>query len=362
MSRNVVIIGGVAAGASCAARLRRLDEQAEITLVERGPDISFATCGLPYHLGKVIPDRADLLVQTAEEFGRRFRVRVLTRTEAVAIDRAKYQVQLREVESGETQVLSYQALVLAPGAEPVRPAVPGVELPGVFTLRNIPDVDRIMAALEGGRARRAVVVGAGFIGLEVAENLVLRGVQVTLVDQAPQVLPPLDSEMAAPMAQELVSRGVELRLGAALKGVRSAEGRLAVDLGTSETFPADLVVLAAGVRPEAKLAQAAGIVLDPHGGIEVDRQMRTSDPAVFAVGDVAEVFDRSTLQSGRVQLAGPANRQGRLVADVIAGRNVRYSVQTPLTTAQPIGRNQIGRLNRLAQHEAIAPPLQSCPV
>jgi len=301
-----------------------MDEQAQITLVERGPYISFANCGLPYHIGKVIPERESLLVQKAEGFSQRFGVTVLTRTEAVAIDPAKKTVTLRKVESGEETVEPYDELVLSPGAEPIRPPLPGVDLPGVHVLRNIPDLDRIVAQLEQGSVREAVVGGAGFIGLEVAENLAHRGVKVTVVELAAQVMPLFDAEMAAPLAHELALHGVEVRLGSGLQAVRKTNGRLTVDIATGEAVPADLVVLAIGVKPETTLAKQAGLKLGPQGGIQVDRQMRTSDPHIYAVGDAVEVFDRNSSQFARVPLAGPANRQGRLVADVIAGREARY--------------------------------------
>jgi NADPH-dependent 2,4-dienoyl-CoA reductase/sulfur reductase-like enzyme/peroxiredoxin family protein/rhodanese-related sulfurtransferase/TusA-related sulfurtransferase len=324
LSKKVIVVGGVAGGASCVARLRRLDEQAEITLVERGPHVSYANCGLPYHLGGVIPSRDSLFVQTPEGIAKRFNVSVKVRTEAVRIDREKHTVLLRDLESGQEREEAYDALVLSPGAEPIKPPVEGNDLPGVFVLRNVPDLDRIMGFLTDRKPRKAVVVGAGYVGVEVAENLVHRGLAVTLVERLEQVVPFLDVEMSAFLANELSLHGVGLRIGNGLRSISALPQGLKVSLGSGESLEADLVILAVGVKPETKLAREAGLELGPSGAIKVDAQLRTSDPSIYAVGDAVEVLERSSGKVCRLPLAGPANRQGRLVADVIAGRDVSY--------------------------------------
>jgi NADPH-dependent 2,4-dienoyl-CoA reductase/sulfur reductase-like enzyme/rhodanese-related sulfurtransferase len=323
-AKRVLIVGGVAGGASCAARLRRLDERCEIVVFDRGPYVSFANCGLPYYVGDVIADERRLLVASSELFRRRFAVAVHTETEALRIDRSARALRVRELRSGAERDERYDALVLAPGAAPIRPPLPGVDLPGVFVLRSIPDSRRIRERLEAG-ARRAVVVGGGFIGLEMAENLLHRGLEVTLLEKLPQIMPPFDPEMAAPLARHLAAKGVALRLGDGLAGVEAAAGgSLAVLAESGARLPADLVMLAIGVRPETGLARDAGLALGPRGGIAVDERMRTSDPHVWAVGDAVEVRDVVTGQEAIVPLAGPANRQGRVAADSIAGRATRF--------------------------------------
>jgi NADPH-dependent 2,4-dienoyl-CoA reductase/sulfur reductase-like enzyme/rhodanese-related sulfurtransferase len=323
--RRVLIVGGVAGGASCAARLRRLDESAAITLLDRGPHVSFANCGLPYHVGDVITDERALLVASPELFRQRFNVEVRTETEVLAVDRAARALTVRDLRTGATRTEPYDVLVLSPGAAPIRPALPGVDLPGVFAVRSIPDTRRIRARIEERGARRAVVVGGGFIGLEMAENLVHRGLTVAIVEKLPQVMPPLDPEMAAPVMWHLARRGVDLHLGDGLARIEAeSDGGLAVVAESGARIPADLVILAVGVRPEVELARAAGLALGARGGIAVDEQMRTSDPHIWAVGDAVEVHDVLTGQETTLPLAGPANRQGRLAAESIAGRPGRF--------------------------------------
>ena len=323
-AKRVLIVGGVAGGASCAARLRRLDEGCDITVFDRGPYVSFANCGLPYYVGDVIADERKLLVASSELFRRRFAVQVRTETEVVRIDRAAGAIRVRELGRGAERDERYDALVLAPGAAPIRPPLPGVDLPGIFVLRSIPDSRRIRERLEAG-ARRAVVVGGGFIGLEMAENLLHRGLEVTLLEKLPQLMPPFDPEMAAPLARHLAAKGVTLRLGDGLAGFEAGPGGSLVVLGESGArLPADLVMLSIGVRPETGLARDAGLALGPRGGIAVDEQMRTSDPRIWAVGDAVEVRDVVTGQEAIVPLAGPANRQGRVAAEAIAGRATRF--------------------------------------
>jgi NADPH-dependent 2,4-dienoyl-CoA reductase/sulfur reductase-like enzyme/rhodanese-related sulfurtransferase len=322
--RRVVIVGGVAGGASCAARLRRLDESVAITVFDRGPYVSFANCGLPYYVGNVIADERKLLVATSALFHQRFNVEVHTETEVVAIDRVRRRVQVRDVRSGEERSETYDALVLAPGAAPIRPPLPGIDLPGVFAVRSIPDTRRIRAWIEEHAARRAVVVGGGFIGLEMVENLVRRDLEVSVLEKLPQLMPPIDPEMAAPLARHVRERGVGLRLGDGLAGIEADATGLQVLAESGARLEADLVILAIGVRPETHLARAAGLEIGARGGIAVDAQMRTSDPLIWAVGDAVEVTDVSTGQETILPLAGPANRQGRIAAESIAGRAPRF--------------------------------------
>ncbi|MCU0668127.1 MAG: FAD-dependent oxidoreductase [Myxococcota bacterium] len=324
-ARRVLIVGGVAGGASCAARLRRLDESASITIFERGPHVSFANCGLPYYVGGVIADESALLVASPALFRTRFDVGVETQTEAIAIDRSMRSLRVRDLRSGATRDERFDALVLAPGAAPVRPPLPGVDLPGVFVVRSIPDTQRIRAHIEERRARRAVVVGGGFIGLEMAENLLHRGLAVAILEKLPQLMPPLDPEMAAPVRAHLEAKGVALHLGDGLARIETRpDGGLAVVSEAGLRLAADLVILAIGVRPEVGLARDAGLTLGARGGIAVDARMRTSDPAIWAVGDAVEVRDVATGADVIVPLAGPANRQGRIAAEAIAGRTTQF--------------------------------------
>ena len=282
--KKVIIVGGVAGGASCAARLRRLDEQAEITMYDRGPFVSFANCGLPYHVGGVIPQEASLLLASPQLFHDRFRITVKVHHEVVAIDRAAHTVTVRSVLTGEQFEDRYDTLVLSPGAAPLKPDLPGLDLPGVFSVRTIPDTRAIKSWIAEKKARHAVVAGGGFIGLEMAENLRHLGFEVVLVEYAAQVMPPMDPEMVTPVQKHLEANGVQLRLETPLTGVSEADGRLLVN-GTIAT---DLVILGLGVRPETTLATAAGITLGQRGGIAVDAHMRTSDPAILAIGDAVE--------------------------------------------------------------------------
>lgn len=322
---KIIIVGGVAGGASCAARLRRLDERAEIVMVERGPYVSYANCGLPYHVGGVIAAEAKLLVATAETFRDRFAVDCRTLCEVVAIAPDAHTVDLKNHVTGEVTTESYDKLVLSPGAAPIRPPLPGIELPGIFSVRTVPDAREIRAWIDAKNARRAVVVGGGFIGLEMAENLVHRGLEVTVVEMLDQVMPPLDREMARVVERHLADHGVRLALGDGVAGFQAADdGALEVLTKSGSVHPADLVILAIGVRPETGLAKLAGLEIGERGGIRVDERMRTSDPDIFAVGDAVEVRDFVTGQATLIPLAGPANRQGRIVADGIAGRDSKF--------------------------------------
>jgi NADPH-dependent 2,4-dienoyl-CoA reductase/sulfur reductase-like enzyme/rhodanese-related sulfurtransferase len=323
--KRVVIVGGVAGGATCAARLRRQDEDAEILVLERGPYVSFANCGLPYYVGNVIQEESKLLLAWPSLFRERFNIEVRTRNEVLAIDRTASTVLVRDLETGREYSEPYDALVLSPGASPIRPPWPGIDLPGIFTLRTVPDSREIRHWIDEKKTRKAVVVGGGFIGLEMAENLVHRGIAVTIVELANQVMPPLDPEMAEYAKQRLESRGVTLALADAVSEFgHGTNGSLMVHTKSGKTYEADLVVLAIGVRPETALARTAGLELGERGGIRVDRQMRTSDPRIWAVGDAVEVRNRVTGQWELIPLAGPANRQGRVAADAICGRDAHF--------------------------------------
>lgn len=321
---KLVIVGGVAGGAAAATRARRAAESAEIVLFERGPDISFVNCGLPFYVGDVIEDRADLLAATPEKLRRRYRLDVRVRTAVEAIDRAARTVRARDLASGRVYDEPYDRLILSPGASPIRPDVPGADLEGVCTLRDLGDVDRIRGRVDAG-ARRAVVVGGGYIGLEMAENLVRRGVATTLIQSRDHVLSELDPEMTVPVARELVAHGVDLILGAEVVGFRRADDGLEVEIKSGRRFGADLAVVGVGVKPEAWLAEGAGLELGGAGGIRVDAHQRTSDPAIYAVGDAVEVEDPVLGGPTRVPLAGPAVRQARVAVDHIFGRaDARY--------------------------------------
>jgi len=339
---KVIIVGGVAGGASCAARLRRLDEKAEILMVERGPYVSYANCGLPYHVGGVIEKESSLLVASEAMFRAWFRVEVRTKCEAIKISPDKKTVDLRNVATGEVTTESYDKLVLSPGAASVRPPLPGIDLPGIFQVRTVPDARAIREWLERGSnflagmqkysgfqavrpKTRAVVIGGGFIGLETAENLVHRKFDVTLIEMLDQVLAPLDQEMARIVEGHVERHGIRLALNDGVTEFRqAANGSLEVHTKSGKMHPADIVILAIGVRPETALAKTAGLEIGERGGIRVDEQMRTSNPNIFAVGDAVEVKDFVTGQWSLIALAGPANRQGRIAADVIAGRDSRY--------------------------------------
>lgn len=337
---KVIIVGGVAGGASCAARLRRLDEKAEILMVERGPYVSYANCGLPYHVGGSIEKESSLLVATEQTFRDQFAIDCRTRCEVVGISSKDKTVELKNHTTGDVTTEHYDKLVLSPGAAPIRPPLPGIDLPGIFSVRTVPDARNIREWLDRGAAdcsgmnsgcqavtnpRRAVVVGGGFIGLEMVENLVHRGLEVTLIEKFNQVMPPLDPEMASLVERYLVKHGVQLELKDGVAGFQQAvDGSLEVLTSAGKRHPADIVILAIGVRPETALANMAGIEIGQRGGIRVDEQMRTTNPDIFAVGDAVEVKDFVTGQWTLIPLAGPANRQGRIAADVIAGRESRY--------------------------------------
>ncbi len=320
---KLLIVGGVAGGASAATRFRRLSEDSHIVLFERGPDVSFANCGLPYYVGGEIAERGKLLVTTPQRLRERFNLDVRTQSSVEAIDRQAKKVTVHNLATGEKYEESYDKLILAPGAAPLRPPLSGLDLPGIHTLRNLGDVDRIKAKVDEGIAS-AVVIGAGFIGLELVENFVKRGVATTVVELQDQVLPPFDKEMTTPILERLAAKGVDVRLSQSAEGFEQSPEGIVVKLKSGERLTAGLVILGVGVRPENKLAVDAGLEVGPRGGVRVNASMQTSDPHIYAVGDVIEVKDFVSGDATQVPLAGPANRQGRLAADHIAGRKTSY--------------------------------------
>jgi NADPH-dependent 2,4-dienoyl-CoA reductase/sulfur reductase-like enzyme/rhodanese-related sulfurtransferase len=329
VKKRILIVGGVAGGASCAARARRLDENAEIVIFERGPHVSFANCGLPYFVGGEIAEQDSLLVQTPKSLKGRFNLDVHVNTEVTGIDRNARRVKVRELQSGREREEPYDALILSTGASPLRPPIPGIDRPNHFVVRNIPDVEKIMAWSKECARCRAVVVGGGYIGLEMAEQLQRRGFAVSVVEALPQAMAPLDPEMAAWLHQELRANGVTLYLGDPVVSFDAptadepARASIVV-LRSGQRLPADSVILGLGVKPETVLARAAGLEIGERGGIRVNQHLQTSDPNIWAVGDAIEVRDVVTGQWALIPLAGPANRQGRIAADNIFGRPSRY--------------------------------------
>lgn len=339
---KVIIVGGVAGGASCAARLRRLDEKVEILMVERGPYVSYANCGLPYHIGGVIEKESSLLVASEQMFRVMFTVDVRTNCEAISISSRNKTIDLRNVKTGEITTESYDKLVLSPGAASVHPSLPGIDLPGIFHVRTVPDARTIREWIERGTSfltgmfkysgiqmvkpvRRAVVVGGGFIGLETAENLIHAGFEVTLIQKPDHVLSPLDPEIACLVQAHIKRHGVHVAANDGVIGFKQLdEGAIEVKTSSGKIYPADIVILAIGVRPDTTLAKTANLTIGERGGIRVNEQMITSDPDILAVGDAIEVKDFGTGEWSLIALAGPANRQGRIAADVICGRDSRY--------------------------------------
>ncbi len=321
---RLVIVGGVAGGASAAARARRLSEDVEIIMFERGEHISFANCGLPYYLGGIIKDRDRLLVQTREGMQNRYKIDVRVKSEVIKIDREKKEVVVVDKESGNEYSEKYDKLILSPGAEPIKPKLPGVDSRLVKTLRNMKDCDEIYQVIKENNPSCAVIVGGGYIGLEMAEALRHRGMKVTIVELMEQVMGPVDPEMATPIHQHLQLKGVDLRLGTSVDGFAEDNGRLRVHLSTGETLECGIAILSVGVRPEVKLAKEAGLELGERGGIKVDEHLRTSDADIFAIGDAIEVTDFVGKFATLIPLAGPANRQGRIAADNALGRDSVY--------------------------------------
>lgn len=321
---KVVIIGGVAGGATAAARLRRLDEQAEIIILERSGYISYANCGLPYYIGGEITDRETLTLQTPASFWARFRIEVRVHNEVTAIHPERKNVTVRRLDDGVVYEEAYDKLILSPGAKPVRPALPGINDSRIFTLRNVEDTFAIHAFIEQNAPRRAVVAGGGFIGLEMAENLTQQGIETTIVERMEQVMAPLDSDMACSVHAYLREKGVNLRLGETVAGFTSNEAGLRVRLESGDSVSADFVILALGVAPDTALARAAGLALGVRGSIAVNDRMQTSDQDIYAVGDAVESVHFVSGEKTLAALAGPANKQGRIAADQICGRESRY--------------------------------------
>lgn len=332
---RIVVVGGVAGGASAAARARRQDEFSEITLIERGPDVSFANCGLPYHIGGEIQDRSKLALQTPESLTKLLNLSVRARTEARAIDRQNKQLLVKDLNTGAEEAIPYDKLVLSPGASPLKPPLTGIDLPGIYTLRNLQDMDRIKEA--ASVATRTLVIGAGFIGLEMAEQLRHLGKDVTLVELADQVLPQLDPEMVQSMEQDLRDNGVNLITDDGIASFAQQEGAVQASLNSGRSLEADLVILSIGVRPESGFAKDAGLDLGERGHIRVNGYLQTSDPDVYAVGDVCEMEDPILGGYTAVPLGGPANRQGRTAADHIflgeAARPYPGSIGTAIVRA-----------------------------
>jgi len=325
MAKKILIVGGVAGGASAAARLRRLDETAEIIMFERGGYVSFANCGLPYHIGGEIKNRDDLLLQTPEHFKNRFNIEVRIHNEVTGIDPEKKQINVKNLSTGKTYTESYDKLILSPGAEPVRPAIDGIDSSRVFTLRNVADMDRIEEFIKTNNPQTAIVVGAGYIGLEMAENLHNRGLSVQVVEMLDQVMPGLDREMATFLHSRLNEKGIALQLGDGVRSLHQKNSSLQVLLKSGKELECDFSILSVGVRPEVKLAKEAGLEIGSCGGIKVDEYLQTSDPDIYAIGDVVEVQDFVLGNAALIPLAGPANKQGRMAADNICGRKRTYA-------------------------------------
>ena len=319
---KLLIVGGVAGGASAAARARRLNENAQIIMFEKSGYISFANCGLPYHIGSVIEDRQALLVTSPQEMSEKFNIDVRIKSEVTAIDRAKKQLEVKELETGRCYSESYDYLILSPGAAPIVPPIDGIDLNGVYSLRNIEDMDKIINAIKGKNS--AVVVGGGYIGLEMAEALREKNMSVSLVELASQVMGPADAEMATMLHSEIRQKGVDLRLNQAVSALKKSGDQLEVMLNNKQTLKSDVVIMAIGVRPENALAKDCGLEIGETGGVKVDASMQTSDKSIFAVGDAVEIEDFNTKKPALIPLAGPANRQGRIAADNIMGKKRSY--------------------------------------
>ncbi|MBL8014290.1 MAG: FAD-dependent oxidoreductase, partial [Candidatus Omnitrophica bacterium] len=321
---RILIVGGVAGGASAAARARRLSEEAEIMIFERGEHVSFANCGLPYHIGGAIKDRQKLLVQTPESLWKRFRIDVRVRTEIIKINCKEKTVIAKNLVNGEETQEIYDYLILSPGADPIKPPMPGLDLSPVMTLRNITDMDRIKQRIDTHQAQHVIIVGGGYIGLEMAEAVRERGLNATMIELSNQVMGPADPEMAYYLHEELRKYQVDLKLGVSVKAFSSQGSGIKAELSNGQSVSGDLVVLAIGVKPEVSLARMAGLEIGQRGGIVVNEHMRTSDPSIFAVGDAVEIDEFVTGTKALIPLAGPANRQGRIAADNIFGRASIY--------------------------------------
>ncbi|HID56369.1 TPA: pyridine nucleotide-disulfide oxidoreductase, partial [Candidatus Poribacteria bacterium] len=321
---KLVIVGGGAGGPTAAARARRLDENAEIVMFERGEHVSYGHCGLPYYIGGVIKEREALLVSTPERFWQRYKVQARVKSEVKAIIPDEKQVEVLELNTGRTYRENYDKLILATGASPIKPPLPGIEMEEIFTLRNLTDADRIVRFIEERKPRNAVIVGGGFIGLEMAENLKRRGLDATVVEMLDQVMPILDKEMADTLHRTLLMNGINLALSDPVVSFESLNGKVLVKLKSGREIPCDMVMLSIGVRPNVELARSAGLEIGERGGIKVDDYLCTSNPDIYAVGDAVETKHMVTGQSVLIPLAGPANRQARIAADNVFGRKIRY--------------------------------------
>jgi NADPH-dependent 2,4-dienoyl-CoA reductase/sulfur reductase-like enzyme/rhodanese-related sulfurtransferase len=324
MAKRLLIIGGVAGGATAAARARRIDENAEIILFERGEYISFANCGLPYYIGKIIKERESLLVTTAAAFKARYNIDIRTFSEVIEIDRNNKEVAVREIKTGKIYRERYDKIILSPGAEPVRPPLEGINIKNIYSLRSIPDSDLIKAHVDERNPGSAVIIGGGFIGLEMAENLVHRGIKVTIIEMLDQVMSPVDYEMASIVHTHLKEKGVRLILGDGVKSFSMSENQVKVTTGKGVDVKCDMVILSIGIRAESILARNSGLNIGKRGGIVVDSGMRTSDPDIYAVGDAVEIRDYVSGFPVMTALAGPANKQARIAADNAMGRNAVF--------------------------------------
>ncbi len=358
---KIVIIGGVAGGASAAARARRLSEDAEIIMFERGEFVSFANCGLPYHIGGEIKERNKLLLQTPSSFLQRFNVHVRVMNEVVSIDRDNKAVTVKNLLDGSEYTESYDFLLLSPGASPVVPPIPGLDNPLTYSLRNIPDMDRIISSIQLNKPQHATVIGGGFIGLEMMEAFHRLGIKTSLIEMADQVMTPVDREMAGFVHTEIRNKGIDLRLGVALEAVeyladeQSGKQELSLFLNNGESIKTDILILAIGVRPDVKLAREAGLEIGELGGIATNAQMQTSDPFIYAVGDAVQEQDFVTGKQTLVPLAGPANRQGRMAADNMLGRNETYqgTQGTAICKVFDLAVASTGKSEKLLKREGI---------
>jgi len=324
MNKKVLIIGGVAGGATAAARLRRIDESAEIIMFERGSYISYANCGLPYHIGDVIKERSSLLLQTPEAMSQKYNVDVRVDSEVISVDKENKFVEVKKIKTGETYKESYDTLVLSTGSSPIKPPIEGINSPGIYTLWTIPDTDAIKNFITERKPKKAAVIGGGFIGLEMAENLHHAGLDVTVVEMQDQVMAPVDYEMAQLVQNNMDMNNVKIDLGDGVSKFKSENGSTTITLNSGKTITADLVILSIGVRPNSELAKNAGLTLNQRGGVVVDKYLKTSDPNIYAIGDVIEVEEYISKDKAMVPLAGPANKQGRICANNICGANEEY--------------------------------------
>jgi len=324
MAKRVLIVGGVAGGASAAARLRRLDEEAKIVLFERGKYISFANCGIPYYVGGTIENRRRLILQTPERFKARFNVDVRTKNEVLKINRDEKKIEVVNLTTGKKYFESYDKLILSPGSKPIRPPIAGIDADRIFTVRDITDADSIKTFIDMNKPKRAVVVGAGYIGLEMAENLRQRGLLVAVVEMVDQVMPTMDKEMANLLHQHLHEQSIALWLNDGVSSFSQSDSKLTVSLKSGMELACDFAVLSVGVRPEVKLARQSGLEIGNCGGIKVNEYLQTSDPDIYAAGDAVEVKDFVLGNAALIPLAGPANKQGRIAADNLCGRGVKY--------------------------------------